>query len=40
MELDFDIIPDEKKPLGNPSDYVDWEEDDDDYEDHNNAFIQ
>ena len=31
MELDFDIIPDEKKPIGDPTEQVDWEEDDDEY---------
>ena len=29
-EFDTDIIPDERKPIGEPHDNVDWDKDDED----------
>ena len=30
-----DVIPEERKPLDDPSDDIDWEDEDEDYEDMN-----
>jgi len=27
-----DIIPEERRPLGDPTEYVDWDEDEEEYE--------
>lgn len=33
MELDYDVIPDGKQPEGDPTQEIDWDDEDDDYDD-------